>query len=313
VDSALCKYYGQEVTIERHEVRKNNGVLLQGICVLETGRCVAPTIYLNGYLEKYERGSTFSEIIQEIIDCCEKYKIHRDLNMDFFMQYEKVRKKLAYRMIHYERNKELLQTVPHRRFCEFAVVCHCVIMDDEIGSGTILINNSHMESWHITESTLFEDAAKSSIRLQPYRLCKISEIVKEAVEHIAGYKMEEISREYPIDNEEVLEKTVNHMLQELEENSIRMYVLTNEGRYFGASCLYYPNMLECIGNWLKSDYYVLPSSVHEVIILPESDETAKTNYSTMVQEVNALQVDPEEWLSDCAYLYRRSKKELTVL
>ena len=46
---ALSEYFGPEVEIKTHKVYKNNGVLLQGVCALEKGKNIAPTIYLNDF------------------------------------------------------------------------------------------------------------------------------------------------------------------------------------------------------------------------------------------------------------------------
>ena len=64
-------------------------------------------------------------------------------------------------------------------------------------------------------------------------------------------------------------------------------------------------VLEMIGEILKEDFYILPSSIHEVIILPKSKGIAKEELDAMIQDINHTQVDTEEVLSDHAYLYER--------
>ena len=69
--------------------------------------------------------------------------------------------------------------------------------------------------------------------------------------------------------------------------------------------MFYPHVLEMIGEILKEDFYILPSSIHEMIILPKSREIAKEELDAMIQDINHTQVDTEEVLSDHAYLYER--------
>ena len=92
-----------------------------------------------------------------------------------------------------------------------------------------------------------------------------------------------------------------------------MFVLTNQNRYYGAACLVYPDMLEVIGEMLQDDFYILPSSVHEVIFLGKNGCMDSAALNEMIEEVNRTQVDEEEWLSDHAYLYdRKSKKFISI-
>ena len=92
----------------------------------------------------------------------------------------------------------------------------------------------------------------------------------------------------------------------------RMYILSNEIRSYGAAAILYEGRLEKIGDYLKENYYVLPSSVHEVIIVPESEAPGQAELSRLVKEINETQVDPEEVLSNHAYYYDRKQKKLRI-
>lgn len=313
VKNALEQYYGETAKIESQTVCKNNGLVLHGICVMKENHTIAPTIYLNRFWEQYEGGSSFGAIIQNLIKISEEHQVEGSINMDFFLDYEQVKHKLVYRLIHREKNRELLKEVPYREFGDLAIVCHCLILSDVIGNGTILIYKSHLEDWNINEETLFQDAGKNSPRLQPYRIQKMREIVREALSRVIRGQIEEIGEEYACDREALLERSLDEMLDQMENANVSMYVLSNEIKYFGAACLCYEGMLELLGNWIGSDYYILPSSVHEVILLSKAESVDQGNLSRMVREVNEMQVDKEEWLSDHAYLYKRKSKELVIL
>jgi hypothetical protein len=97
------------------------------------------------------------------------------------------------------------------------------------------------------------------------------------------------------------------------ENRVPMYVLTNRSHYYGAACMLYPKLLKCIGEGLDSNFYVLPSSVHELIILQDLGMEDAATLMDMVKEVNATEVKEEEVLSDSVYYYDREKEGLSIL
>lgn len=308
--NALTDYFGPEVEIRTHNVYKNNGILLQGICALEKGKNIAPTVYLNDFCAGYEEGEPFGEIINKIIQFMENNRVVNNLNVDFFMDYENVRKKLVLRLINKEKNEELLKQVPYLKFKDLAIVCHCIMITEEIGTGSILIHKHHLESWNIVEDTLFQDAFENSPKIEPYSILKMSDMMKNVLRETVKDQIDEICEEYPHDKEELLERTLESMAQEIEDRHIPMYVLTNGKRYYGAASLVYPDMLDHMGNMLQEDFYILPSSVHEIIFIGKTDCVDSFTLNEMIEEINRTQVDEEEWLSDHAYLYQRKNQKL---
>lgn len=306
---ALEEYFGPEVEIKTHKVYKNNGILLQGICALEKGKNIAPTVYLNSFFEKYQKGITFGRIIRDIVIYMERNQVTKNLNVDFFLDYESVRKRLVLRLIHGEKNKELLEKIPYLKFQDLVIVCHCTMVTEEIGNGSILIHKHHLESWGVEEETLFQDAFENSPRLEPYSILKMSDMMKRVLRESVKEQLDEVYKEDGEKKEEMLEITLENMAKEMEEKNIPMYVLTNTKRYYGAASLVYPDMLEKIGDMLKEDFYILPSSVHEVIFVGKSSCVDSFTLNEMVEEVNRTQVEEEEWLSDHVYLYQRTNQK----
>ena len=260
---ALSEYFGPEVEIKTHKVYKNNGVLLQGVCALEKGKNIAPTIYLNDFCDRYEQGEEYGKIVSKIVQFMENNRVVHNLNVDFFMDYEKVKKKLVLRLINRERNEELLKQVPYLKFKDLAIVCHCIMVTEEIGTGSILIHKHHLEAWNLVEDTLFQDAFENSPKIEPYSILKMSDMIKTVLEDSVREQIEEICEDYSADKDELLNRTLEEMVCEIEERHIPMYVLTNSQRYYGAASLVYPDVLKKIGDMLQEDFYILPSSVHE--------------------------------------------------
>ena len=310
VTKALYQYYDSKVKIETHQVYKNNGILLQGICALQEGKNIAPTVYLNDFFNRYREGESLGSLIKKIIDIIEKNQVSENIDVNFFTDYEKVKRKLVLRLIHRDRNKELLKTVPFQPFEDLAVVCHCQMLTRELGTGSILIHKQHLRSWNISEEQLFADAVENSPRIEPYCIMKMSDVVRNIMKETVRGRIEEICEQYPQDKEKLLDRSVEHMVEELEGNQLPMYVLTNVRRYYGAACIVYPGVLQKMAAVLQDDYYIIPSSVHEIIFLSKSKVADTAFLNEMIQEVNQSQVDEEEWLSDHTYLYQRETKML---
>ena len=90
-----------------------------------------------------------------------------------------------------------------------------------------------------------------------------------------------------------------------------LYVLTNSDKLFGASVILYPHLLESIAKRMDCDFIILPSSIHEVLLIPDSSENKSLHYDAIIQEVNLTQLSPEEILSDHAYYYQRNSDSIT--
>ena len=248
-----------------------------------------------------------------MISIIEENQPEKDFDVRFFMNYEEVKKKLVIRLVDWETNRELLSKVPFLEFQDLAVLCYCLVMSEEIGTGTILIHKEHLKYWNIDERELLRDAIENASRIEPYQIRKMSELVKDIMWESLQEQINEICEEYVCDKETLLKSTLENMSKELEEKQIPMYVLTNQKRCYGASCLVYPNMLEILAEKLQDDFYIIPSSVHETIIIAKDGCMDSASLNSMIEEVNHTQVDKEERLSDHTYLYvRKSKKLLSI-
>lgn len=91
-----------------------------------------------------------------------------------------------------------------------------------------------------------------------------------------------------------------------------MFVLTNESNLFGAACIIYPNLLQHYASEAQTDFYILPSSIHEIILVPTLENSDYQELSEMVQEVNDTQLQDDEILSTHAYYYSRKENEITM-
>lgn len=280
---------GGKVTI--NHVIKNNDTHLDGLVIMEDNSNVAPTIYLNDYYEQYCEGRQFEEIIDCLIQVYEKNKDVFTFSPDIFSNYEYMKEKIVYKVINYDKNKDLLKDVPHKRILDLAVVFYCLIEQREDVNATAMIHNSHLKSWGITENDLYNDAIKNTPLLLKSTIRPMSKILKEMLDE-----------EGKSSDEDLVFSAQNG----------DMYVLTNSSKMNGAACMLYDSVLERFANVLGTDLYILPSSVHEVILLPKNDTYNKDILAQMVREVNMEGVPSDEILSDNVYEYNRKDGLISI-
>lgn len=279
-----------------NHIIKNNGRELDGLVILDEGCNVAPTIYLNSYYEQYQDGRKISDIIKEIINIHKSNKDNLKFASDMFNDYNNVKDKVVYKVINYDKNSKLLLDVPHRKMLDLAIVYYCLLEQDKGISATALIHNSHLKSWNITEEELYEDAIINTPKLLKSCIRPMSAVLREMIEI-----------DDDDDNDDKEERDTQLIGREGE-----MYVLTNENRVNGAACMLYEKVLDKFADLMQADLYILPSSVHEVIILPKQSTYDKKMLQDMVREVNVEGVAADEVLSDNVYEYSRKDRMIKL-
>lgn len=266
-------------------LEKNNGVILEGLSVRKEGELAAPAVYLDSYYQEYLAGSSMEEIQETILECCENNGFSEHFDTDFFMDYRRVRPAVVYKLINYEKNRKLLERIPHVPFLNLAVVFYCLLPDTPVGNATVLIHNSHMKYWDITCAELYRDAKQNTPRLLPAEIKPMADVLLELSDGI----------------------------EDTEEDKIPMYVLTNARKSLGASCILYENMLKYCGEWIGASYYLLPSSIHEMILIPREAVPDRKELTDMVQDINRTQVLYTEVLSDQIYFYSIETGRLSLV
>jgi hypothetical protein len=266
-------------------MEKNNGVILDGLSVRKQGQKIAPTIYLEFYYRDYLSGRSMQHICDTILECCEDSSFIEDFDVELFSDYRKIKPTVVYKLIHYEKNRELLEKIPHLPYLDLAIVFYCLLPDTPMGSATVLIHNSHLKLWNISCLELYRDARENCLRLLPAELRSMEEVIGE------------LSDTQP----------------PAGEYEVPMYVLTNTRKALGAACILYEGVLEHCAEQVGEAFYLLPSSIHEVILIPASIVTDVGELIAMVREINATQVRDTEVLSDQIYFYSPESGHLTLI
>lgn len=287
--SDLQNRLGSDIRVTVQDIIKNNDTHLDGLTILSAKYNLSPTIYLNHYFKQYENGRSLPDIEEDILKVYHDNCPSANIDISFFTDYDKVKSRIIFKLVNYERNRELLQEVPHYRFLDLSIVFNCLVESSPSGSATILIHNHHLRYWGITKDDLYALAKQNTPKLLSYDLRNMTDILKEL---LAG---ESIPADAPDD-----------------ATSYPMYVLTNRYKLNGSGCILYQNLLRDFANRLESDLFILPSSVHEVLIIPVKNQTHPQELSDMVKDVNSSQLSREEILSDHIYYFSRESGKITM-
>ena len=290
--TGVTQRMGRDYTARVYKVMKNNSLELDSLVLLKEGKNFSPNIYLQPYYEAYQEGVKIGELIQRLCNIYQNCTVPI-VDSNFTYSYEQMKPFIIYRLVNYERNLKLLEKIPHIRYLDLAITYHCLVREDEDGIGTIRITNEHIMHWGTHLKELHELASENTKRLFP-------EIIRSMEEVMRSMLLEELAGQ-----EEEMQEKVNPFILDTSKQKYKMYILTNQKGINGASCLLYPDVMNKLSEEFQSDFYVFPSSIHELILVPTHDNKSNNEYSNMVREINATQVAREEVLSDHVYYYSR--------
>lgn len=278
---------GGNITI--NHVIKNNGCEMDGLVIMEKGKDIAPTIYLDSFYELYTNGENIKNIIRQIEVIYEQNKNNVTFDVNILKHFDTIKDKIVYKVVNYRSNEKLLEQVPHKRILDLAVVFYC-LLDNEYGrSATALIYNNNLKNWNVTIDDVYKAALKNTPDLLHSKISSMAALFEKCGVNVDGEEVD-LKDYVPSDK----------------------YVLTNESKLNGAACILYENVLYDFAQKLGADLYILPSSVHEVILLPKLSMFEKDELVNMVKEVNTEGVAADEVLSDHVYEYNRTERLITM-
>ena len=251
-----------------------------GMTVRREEQAVVPNINLNQQYEQYMvNGEELDQVFRRI---AEQVQLHPELETDWLRDYEKVKDRLFIRVSNEKENEEFLSNVPHQTVDGLAVTYHVAIDGIHGVNASTAVTNDMLEMYGVSKSQLHQDALDNAREMLPARYTSMAAM------------MMGIASDMGMDTD---------MMQESPPGMPMLMVLTNDTGAYGAAALFYPNKLDEISSGMRSDFFVLPSSVHEVLILPDDGRTDYRDLQMMVQTINASEVAPADRLSDHVYHY----------
>lgn len=271
--------YGDVMT-SFHDIEKTNQNY-EAISVVQAGSNIGVNFNIENAFASYEHTGDYEGVLASatgvIVGGLDQIPA---VDVNVLMNYEVMKEKLSVEVISADANEELLAKVPHDRIEDLAVVYRFIMESNEDGRASILVNNDLIERMGVTHEQLRADALENSPEIRPVVIQGMNEVMKEMMGPEA-YEMFGI----PDDTEEM------------------MFIATVPDKNSGAGVLAYQDFMDQAAEKIGGDFYVIPSSIHEILLVPDNGEVQAEGLKEMVQEVNATEVSPEEKLSDNVYHY----------
>ncbi len=280
------------------QIVKNNDCIMDGMTIQTEESNIFPTIYLNPYYEMVQEEEEIGMALFMIAAAYRENYINYGIDMSDIMDYDSIKDKIVCKLINAEANGQFLQNKPYTQIEDLAVVYQIVMDKGRDATATVTISDSLMERYGVTPEQLHEQALENMETLQPYSFKSMYETVTEIV-------AENIAKEKDVD-QETAKEMAEQMMPVIPDT---MYVLTNDTKINGASEIIRDDVRQEIADKI-GDFYVLPSSVHETLIIPKSAGMDRQELEQIVQEVNQTEVAPQELLSDHVYEYDAKEHEL---
>ena len=238
-------------------------------------------INMNAVFAEVMKGNPYDAVLDQVINAVvtgiEQAPAY---DAEELMDYEKMKDKLCVEVVSAERNALVLSDVPHRTMEDMAVVYRVQVDKNEDGRSTFLVTNHLMEVFGVTPEQLHEDAMRNSPEIRPIVIAGMREVLADT------------------NNPEIMDYLETH-----ESEPEVMYVATVPDRISGAGVVAYQNFMDEAAERLGGDFYILPSSVHELILLPDDGKMDYRELTSMVEMVNNTQVEPEDRLTYNVYHY----------
>ncbi len=279
-----ARYEGME--IKKEEVLKNNGCRLTAYLV-GNANCIINIYPWYLYQTYKEKECDFTELIEILLEECNKDLQEIRYDVSGYYDFEKVRKMIRGKPINTELNTEYLKDVPHREYLDLSLVYYIEVERKGYGGiALVVVRDKMLSDWKVDEETLYRQT-------------------KENMENRADgviRSMQSILIEM---------KGIEGVFRDM--GTLPVYVLTNKDRVLGAVEVLDERNLTLASTMLGGDYWLLPSSLHEFILLPvREDDHDEAFLAKVIREVNESEVADEEILSYHLYRYRQENDKVEI-
>ena len=268
----------RDIDITIHQVDKLNESY-DAMTVRSEGSIIGVSFNLEYYVGAYEDGVAYQNVVERAVADIEK---HIDFDITSIWDYRRTKEMLSMEVVSAERNAHVLENVPHKIMEDLAIVYRVNVID----GGMVLVNNNLLDLYGTSPEQLHMDAVKNAPIIKPVVLKGINQVLTEMMSP-----------------EEKQSMDLDAMgLDEM------MYVATVPDKIKGAGVLAYDTFLDDAARKLGGDFFILPSSVHEILLIKDDGEASYVELEHMVKEVNATEVSEDEKLTDSVYHYDSKNK-----
>lgn len=270
----------EDIRIE--PVTKNNGIQCTGLLILREGYNVAPNLYMEPYYSMYQASGSFDNVLNMIAnDYTNAMKQAELINATSI--HEDYPEKVILKLVNTELNKDALKNCPHIEMNDLSYTFRYIVKDDGIGIASALVTYNDIDRWGLSSEELFDMAKENTRRIFPPVIRDIREFIPD----------------------------INDFPFEIDEDR-ELFVLTNDKGINGATSMIFTNVIDEFSQQRNNvSFYIIPSSIHEVLLIKKSDGLNIETLADLVKEVNRFVVGEMDFLSDNLYEYDAASKEIT--
>lgn len=204
------------------------------------------------------------------------------------VEYRKLQQLIFAKLVNTEKNKSLLETIPHEPMLDLSLVFY-MYRNNDPEQEEILITNEMLKQWKVDYFQLFEDAFSNTRQVMGAYIRPLRDMIGDMIKDIS----------FDVDLTE-------------DQDAMPMYVMTNRWKRNGAVCILFWDMVMELAEKLESDLLVIPSSIHEVILIPEGQGVEGEELNRLIRSVNESELNPKDVLSDHAYRFPRKEGHLVL-
>lgn len=278
------KFDMEKYDIHLHTQEKSNGILRTGIVFLDLtkGMSYSPIIYLDDAWTEYLNGRmSCSDAAEMVVNAYEEAMKHSFACADDYLTKEFILSNVYMQIVNTKRNRSYLSDVPHKEIFNLSMFYRCHISSNASGQASFVVTNNMLKTAEINEDELCEAALINTKQKFPIICGSMYDFTKE------------------------LDPTIG---ENFKDNP--MFVMTNHNRQWGANGILYPEYFEILANTINDDLIVIPSSVHELILLP-ANKVSVEEANTLLNEINPT-LDDEDYLGDRVFYYNKEDKTLKI-
>lgn len=273
------------------QVEKVNSTL-DAIGVKGDNTSAFPTIYINDMYKDYQNDTDLETILTAACNVIARaYDEALDINVKNILA--NASDNIFFMLINTEQNQSLLNSMPHRPFHDLTIIYKIMVKIDKNGLQAIPITKGLATELKMTEEQLFECAKNNTRRLFPPTVKTINDAMRKVFLSMGM-------------TEDFINKVLDRMSPEPN-----MWIISNASCINGASSILYENELHELAEKMESNLYILPSSIHEVVVI-SAEMGNPEDLALMVAKINVSEVPLEDRLSNQVYHYDRNLRILTI-
>ena len=269
------------IKVEHAFVEKAQGESYNGMRLHLPEQSVAPVLNIEKFYDQVTTTVPYSEVIEDMTYFAMKaLDESQQISVEPFSNYDEMKEKLTMQAIPIKGNEEMLIKTPHQQMADIAIIYRFIVGETERGTMSTVVTNDMITTYGITADELHADAAQAMKYEHPYEIRPLFDVLGAMSPDFA----------------------------ENEQPDNMLYVATYPSAMYGAGSIGHPDFMEDAAVVMRGSFFILPSSIHEVLLLPDDGTVKYQELLAMVTNINEAMVSPEERLTDNVYHYDPEEK-----